>query len=102
MWKQPTGLAVLAALLLGCLPGRADDGHRSPDPDLGFLEFLGSVDRLAEVNPNYLSQDDPKGGDKPARPGTPGGAPPAAPPPPAPRQSLPPSASTGSGASTNE
>ena len=49
----------LAALLLAGVPGRADEARRAPapeDPDAGFLEFLGSVDRLAEVNPNYLAQ----------------------------------------------
>jgi hypothetical protein len=49
----------LAALLLAGVQGRADEPRRAPapqDPDAGFLEFLGSVDRLAEVNPNYLAQ----------------------------------------------
>jgi hypothetical protein len=103
MWKQPTGLALLTALVLGCVAGRADDAHRSQDPDAGFLEFLGSVDRLAEVNPNYLSPGDPaKAGAKPARPAAPDGAAPASTPQPAPRQALPPSASNGSGGPTNE
>ncbi len=49
-------------VLLGCalLAGaaRADDARKPPtqDPDPGFLEFLGSVDGLAEVNPDYLAQ----------------------------------------------
>jgi len=104
MWRRPTGLAVLTALTLGCMAGRADDANRPQDPDAGFLEFLGSVDRLADVNPNYLSQGDPaKAGARPARPAPPGGAPPPpTPPPPPPRQALPPSASNGSGASNNE
>jgi hypothetical protein len=103
MWRQPTGLAVLTALALGCMAGRADDANRPQDPDAGFLEFLGSVDRLADVNPNYLSQGDPaKTGARPARPAAPAGAAPAPTPPPPPRQALPPSASNGSGAPNNE
>jgi hypothetical protein len=48
---------MLAALLLGCAAVRADDGHKPTEPpDPGFLEFLGSVDRLADVNPEYLAQ----------------------------------------------
>ena len=48
---------VLAALLLGCAVVRADDVHKPAEPpDPGFLEFLGSVDRLADVNPEYLAQ----------------------------------------------
>ena len=48
---------VLAALLLGCVAARADDARNPPEPpDPGFLEFLGSVDRLADVNPEYLGQ----------------------------------------------
>ena len=48
---------VLAALLLGCAAVRADDVHKPAEPpDPGFLEFLGSVDRLADVNPEYLAQ----------------------------------------------
>jgi hypothetical protein len=102
MWRQPTGLAVLTALALGCMAGRADDANRPQDPEAGFLEFLGSVDRLADVNPNYLSQDPAKAGANPARPAAPAGPAPAPAPPPPPRQSLPPSASTGSGAPNHE
>jgi hypothetical protein len=48
---------VLAALLLGCAVVRADDVHKPAEPpDPGFLEFLGSVDRLADVSPEYLAQ----------------------------------------------
>lgn len=56
MWPSRMGLAVLL-LALCCAAAQSDDGRkRSDDPDPGFLEFLGSVDRLAEVNPDYLSQ----------------------------------------------
>ena len=48
---------MVAALLLGCADARADDVHKPAEPpDPGFLEFLGSVDRLADVNPEYLAQ----------------------------------------------
>ena len=59
MRKPQTGLAVLAVLALaagGC--SSRDDPPKADDPDAGFLEFLGSVDRLSEVNPDYLSQAD--------------------------------------------
>ncbi|HEY8052391.1 MAG: hypothetical protein ACHQD6_01010 [Steroidobacterales bacterium] len=59
------GLGVLTMLALACSVARAEDGHTSApeNPDLSFLEFLGSVDRLADVNPDYLSQPDkPKAG----------------------------------------
>jgi len=92
MWTARTGLAVLL-LALGCAAARSDDNRRaSDDPDPGFLEFLGSVDRLADVNPDYLSQ---AGVNPPGRP-----APKPVSPPPAPRpqpQPLPPSASADPG-----
>ncbi|HEY6824285.1 MAG TPA: hypothetical protein VI195_07575 [Steroidobacteraceae bacterium] len=60
MWlARPTVavLAVLAVLALGGAAARADDVHQSAEePDIGFLEFLGSVDRLSDVMPDYLSQ----------------------------------------------
>lgn len=58
MSRRRAGLGVLTMLALTCTVGRADDGHKSApeNPDPGFLEFLGSVDRLAEVNPDYLAQ----------------------------------------------
>ena len=56
-WLPCRTPGVLAALLLGCAAVRADDGHKPTEPpDPGFLEFLGSVDRLADVNPEYLAQ----------------------------------------------
>jgi len=92
MWRVETGLVVLL-LALGCAAARSDDASKAPDdPDPGFLEFLGSVDRLADVNPDYLSQADAKGvKPPPARPATP--APPPAPPP----HPLPPTASAAPG-----
>jgi hypothetical protein len=85
------GLAVLL-LALGCSAAHADDGRApSPDPDPGFLEFLGSVDRLADVNPDYLSQ----AGAAPAA--RPPGKPVATPPPPPQPLPPPPSASASTG-----
>jgi hypothetical protein len=47
----------LAALALAVTQARAGDPpNTAQDPNAGFLEFLGSVDRLSEVNPDYLSQ----------------------------------------------
>jgi hypothetical protein len=62
MRRAPTPrVLVLLALALGCVVARGDEVRKAADdPDPGFLEFLGSVDRLAEVNPDYLSQSDPK------------------------------------------
>ncbi|TLY71748.1 MAG: hypothetical protein E6K47_00640 [Gammaproteobacteria bacterium] len=53
--------AVLAVLALACALARSDDTRKAQpaDPDPGFLEFLGSVDRLAELNPDYLAHADP-------------------------------------------
>jgi hypothetical protein len=57
MWLSRRTSGVLTALLLGCAAVRADDVHKPAEPpDPGFLEFLGSVDRLADVNPEYLAQ----------------------------------------------
>ncbi len=81
MW---TSRAASVALLLGALAGgtaRADDTRPIPAaqvPDPGFLEFLGGVDGLADVNPNYLAQANA------AHPGSTPAKAPAAPPPPAP------------------
>ena len=73
---------LLGALALSCAAARADDARKGEPPDPGFLEFLGSVDRLSEVNPNYLSQPVPV---KVARPVANGGTrPPQTPPPPPP------------------
>ena len=60
MCTSRVSCAVLAVLALTCALARSDDTRTPPaDPDAGFLEFLGSVDRLAELNPDYLAQADP-------------------------------------------
>jgi hypothetical protein len=107
---MPSGRRALTPLLLllalGCLAAHADDARKAPDdPDPGFLEFLGSVDRLAEVNPDYLSQSDPPGakpGAKAATPARPPSPPPASPPSPRPQRLMPPSASNASERTNNE
>jgi hypothetical protein len=83
MCTPRVGCAVLAVLALACALARSDDTRKPqpPDPDPGFLEFLGSVDRLAEVNPDYLAQADPQ---RAARLAAKGRAVPAPAPPPAP------------------
>jgi len=90
MWLRPRIPEVLAALLLGCAAVRADDAPKLAEPpDPGFLEFLGSVDRLADVNPEYLAEARSK-----AAAATPAPTPPR--PPPAP------SAPNGTGGHKNE
>jgi len=79
MRRAQTRLAVLAVLALAAAVVHAGDPPKAEDPDAGFLEFLGSVDRLSEVNPDYLSQANPV---RVARPAQPGAPPPAPPPPP--------------------
>ncbi len=60
MWFRFAAAVGLAALVLAGAAAHAGDPPRSAqDPNAGFLEFLGSVDRLSEVNPDYLSQVDP-------------------------------------------
>ena len=51
-------LAALAIVTFAAGLARGDDAARNPppDPDPGFLEFLGSVDGLAEVTPDYLAR----------------------------------------------
>jgi hypothetical protein len=72
MWLRRAGaIAVLSALALGSAIGRSDDASKAPPPPAaGFLEFLGSVDRLSELNPNYLSQPNPAKRARPAANGT--------------------------------
>lgn len=67
--------ALLAATAHGADPPAPSAGG---DPDPSFLEFLGGVDGLSEVNPNYLAQ---VGAQRP--PGVPAAkvAPPPPPPP---------------------
>jgi hypothetical protein len=79
MWLSRTP-GLLAALLLGYAAARADDVHKPAEPpDPGFLEFLGSVDRLADVNPEYLAQLESRS--KAAATTTPPPPPPPPPPP---------------------
>jgi hypothetical protein len=90
MPHKSAGFTVLLVCALLAGTARADDAHKppapAPDPDPGFLEFLGSVDGLADVNPDYLAQAKVA---RPPPPAAPAGAavkpPPAAPaaPPPA-------------------
>ena len=90
-WLPRRTREVLAALLLGCAAVRADDVHKPAEPpDPGFLEFLGSVDRLADVNPEYLGQADARS--KPAA---------TTPPPPPPRPPQAPNAPNGTGGHNN-
>ena len=78
-------LTVLLGYALLSVAARAADGPAPADPDAGFLEFLGSVDGLADVNPNYLAP-----GTAPAPPAsTPSAAPAKPPPPPPPPASAP-------------
>ena len=55
MCTSRVSCAVLAVLALACALARSDDTRKAQpaDPDPGFLEFLGSVDRLAELNPAH-------------------------------------------------
>jgi len=79
MWLSRTP-GLLAVLLLGYAAARADDVHKPAEPpDPGFLEFLGSVDRLADVNPEYLAQLESRS--KAAATTTPPPPPPPPPPP---------------------
>jgi hypothetical protein len=85
MWTSWAGSVVLTLLALAPVVGFSDDGHKSApaDPDPSFLEFLGSVDRMAEVNPDYLAQAGrPPAANAPAK-GAAASPPPSPPPPPA-------------------
>ena len=71
-----------AMLLLAAAAAAADEAAPRPaaeDPDVGFLEFLGSVDGLAETNPDYLAQAQPPVNPKLARVRPPPPPPPTAP-----------------------
>jgi hypothetical protein len=91
MPHKSAGFTVLLVCALLAGTARADDAHKPPaqDPDPGFLEFLGSVDGLADINPDYLAQG------KVARPppAPPAGA--AVRPPPAPPAPPPPASAAG-------
>ena len=85
---------LLGALALSCAAARADDARKADAPDPGFLEFLGSVDRLSEVNPDYLAQvDPPPAGASPVR--WPGAQSPVTPPPAVPPRRPPPAGASG-------
>ena len=57
MWKRRAGSVVLTmSALISAVAWSDDHKGAPPDPDPSFLEFLGSVDRMAEVNPDYLAQ----------------------------------------------
>lgn len=86
---RPTAGALFAILALACAATRGGDAPAArppaPDPDAGFLEFLGSVDRLTEVNPDYLATPQgAKGPIAPAPPATPVSTPAVVPSQPAP------------------
>jgi hypothetical protein len=65
MWLRALAAAALAVLALAGTAARGGDPPNGQDPNAGFLEFLGSVDRLSEVNPDYLSQAAPRAGQTP-------------------------------------
>jgi hypothetical protein len=93
MWPRWSTCVLLSAAVLAWSAARADDVHKPADePDSGFLEFLGSVDRLADVNPEYLAQAEARS--KPAAGTTPA--------PPPPRPPPPPNAPNGTGGHNNE
>ena len=56
MFKTRSLLTVLLGYALLGVAAHAADGPAPAEPDAGFLEFLGGVDGLADVNPNYLAQ----------------------------------------------
>jgi hypothetical protein len=91
MSKARSLLTVLLGYALLSVAAHAADGPAPADPDAGFLEFLGGVDGLADVNPNYLAQ-----GNAPAPAASTPAATPAKPPPP------PPPPASAPGAKNNE
>jgi hypothetical protein len=81
MWAVRASPAALLVVALASATARADETAKNapvPPPDPGFLEFLGGVDGLADVNPDYLTQGSG------ARPGAAPPKPPPNPPPPPP------------------
>jgi hypothetical protein len=88
---------LLLAATLALSVARADDVHKpAEEPDSGFLEFLGSVDRLSDVNPDYIAQAEARA--KAAAATNPPANPPPPPRPPVP----PPNAANGPGGPKNE
>jgi hypothetical protein len=83
MFKNRSLLTVLLGYALLGVAAHAADGPAPADPDAGFLEFLGGVDGLADVNPNYLAQANPATAG-PSAPATAPAKPPPPPPPPPP------------------
>jgi len=76
-------VALLRISFCLCLSSSPAQAPPAEEPDPGFLEFLGSVDRMAEVNPDYLSQaDPPTAGAQGIKPPPPPPPPPRPPPPP--------------------
>ena len=95
MWHRWPTCVLLAAAVLAWSAARADDVHKQADePDSGFLEFLGSVDRLSDVNPDYIAQAEARAKAAVAV------NPPANPPPP--RPPAPPPTANGPGGQKNE
>jgi hypothetical protein len=56
MFTNRSLVTVLLGYALLGVAAQAADPPAPADPDAGFLEFLGGVDGLADVNPNYLAQ----------------------------------------------
>jgi hypothetical protein len=56
MWQPRPTVASVILLLLGTAAVRAQEVSKAAEPEIGFLEFLGSVDRLSDLMPDYLSQ----------------------------------------------
>jgi hypothetical protein len=86
MWRRASAVAIWLLAALPAVPAHADDAHKNVppnDPDPGFLEFLGSVDGLAEASPDYIAQTSTARGATPP----PASAPKPAPPPPPPATS---------------
>ena len=95
MWFRWPIHVLLPVAVLAWSAARADDVHKpAEEPDPGFLEFLGSVDRLSDVNPDYIAQAEARA--KAATANPPAKPPPARPPAP------PPNAANGPGGQKNE
>ena len=96
MWFRWPAYLLLSATVLGWSAARADDAHKpTEEPDPGFLECLGSVDRLSDVNPDYIAQAEARA--RAAAAANPPANPPASRPP-----APPPNAANGPGGQKNE